>query len=185
MRAIAGLFLVVVLTACSAGGAEGPNHSPVSQGRTGEALTSAPGPSSEPRAADHRGSLTAGERSLATALARRAQRKVIGTFIGATAFVTRGTPFDPGSVCDVDRLFLDIRLVWKADANFTHSHPPGSPSDGPRKSLLMTVDPATHDVCESGAAYRHVGASDRETLLYGEWPGKAAGHARPLNGRSG
>ena len=114
-------------------------------------------------------------RSLATAIARREQSKVVGTFIGATAFVTHGTPFDRGSACDVNKRFLNIRLVWKADANFTHSHPPNSLPDGPRKDLLMTVDETTHDVCETGAGYRNVGASTDETLLYGRWPSRADG----------
>lgn len=118
----------------------------------------------------HRGSLTGRERSLATRLARHQQGKVVGTFIGATAFGTHGTPFDPGSACDLDKHFLNIRLVWKADANFTHSFPPGSPPDGPRKDLLITVDPSTGKVCETGAGYRNVGAAPTETLLYGDWP---------------
>jgi hypothetical protein len=54
---------------------------------------------------------------------------VIGTFIDATAFASH-----------VDRRFVNIRLVWMADANFLHSHPPDSPPDGPRKELLITVD---------------------------------------------
>jgi hypothetical protein len=41
------------------------------------------------------GSLTVAERSEATAIAKHEQRKVTGTFIGATAFITQGTPFDP------------------------------------------------------------------------------------------
>lgn len=121
------------------------------------------------------GSLTADERSLATTIAEHQQRKVIGTFIGATAFATHGTPFDPGSACDVDKRFVNIRLVWKADANFTHSHPPNSPPDGPRKDLLMTVDPRTGHICETGAGYRDVGAAATETLLYGQWPDPADG----------
>ena len=100
---------------------------------------------------------------------------MIGTFIGATAFVTRGTPFDRGSSCDGDEDFINIRLVWKADANFTHSHLPGGPPDGPRKDLVMTADQRTHDVCETGAGYRNVGAAPDETLLYGEWPGRSDG----------
>jgi hypothetical protein len=122
----------------------------------------------------HRGSLTAHERSLATAVAKRQQHKVMGTFIGATAFGSHGTPFDPGSVCDLDKHFVNIRLVWKADANFVHSHLPDSPPDGPRKDLLMTVDPASARICEIGAGYQNVGAASSETLLYGEWPDPAA-----------
>ena len=67
------------------------------------------------------------------------------------------------------------RLVWKADANFTHSHLPGGPADGPRKDLLMTVDQRTSQICETGAGYRNVGADPGETLLYGRWPSKADG----------
>ena len=135
----------------------------------------APRPSSSAQPGRHEGTLTARERSLATAIAKRRQRQVTGTFVGATAFVTRGTPFDPGSACDVDRRFLNVRLVWEADANFTHGHPPNSPPDGPRKDLLMTVDETTQHVCETGARYRNVGAAARETLLYGRWPSPADG----------
>jgi hypothetical protein len=123
----------------------------------------------------HRGSLSAHEKALATRLAKHQQRAVIGTFIGATAFVTTGTPFDRGSECDVDRPVLNIRLVWEADANFVHSHVDGSPPDGPRKAGLIVVDPRTGQICEVGARYRHVGARPRETLLYGEWPVSADG----------
>jgi hypothetical protein len=138
------------------------------------APTMAPSRSSTAHPGDHQGPLTTQERALTTARAKRQQRTVIGTFIGATAFVTQGTPFDRGSDCDVDKRFLNIRLVWKADANFTHSHLPGIP-DGPRKDLLMTVDQRTHHICETGAGYRNVGPSAGETLLYGQWPSKADG----------
>lgn len=127
------------------------------------------------RLVDHRGSLSPADRDLATGVARREERKVTGTFVGATAFATRGTPFDRDSACDVDRRFVTIRLVWESDANFVHSHAPGAPPDGPRKDLLITVDPTTGDVCETGAGYRRVGANARETLLYGEWPDPADG----------
>lgn len=120
-------------------------------------------------------SLTAHEHALAMRIAKQQQRRAIGTFVGATAFESDGTPFDPGSACDVAKRFLNIRLVWKADANFTHSSLDGSPPDGPRKSVLITADPTTGHVCESGAQYRNVGAADGETLLYGEWPDPADG----------
>jgi hypothetical protein len=123
----------------------------------------------------HRGSLTAHERSLATTIARHRQRQVTGTFVGATAYATHGTPFDPGSACDLDKRFLNIRLVWEADANFIHSFMPHSPPDGPRKDLLLTVDPATGHTCEAGAGYRDVGAAAGEALLYGAWPDPADG----------
>jgi hypothetical protein len=116
------------------------------------------------------GSLTARERSLATVIARRQQRKVIGTFIGATAFSSPGTPFAPGSACDLDERLLNVRLVWKADANFVHASMPNSLPDGPRKGVLITVDPTNGHVCQTGVQYRDVGAGENETLLYGEWP---------------
>jgi hypothetical protein len=176
MRAIAGVFLAVMLTACSTGGTAQPALSTATHSR-GEQTAPMTAPSRSPSAHPdhHHGALTAQERSLATAIAKREQRKVIGTFIGATAFFTQGTPFDRGSDCGVDKRFLNIRLVWKADANFTHSHKPNSPPDGPRKELLMTVDQRTHDLCETGARYRNVAAAADETLLYGEWPSKADG----------
>jgi hypothetical protein len=118
----------------------------------------------------HQGSLTAHDRTLATKIAKRQQRGVIGTFIGATAFATHGTPFDPGSACDLDERLLNVRLVWKADANFVHSHMPNSPPDSPRKDLLITVVPTNGHVCETAAQYRGVGAKANETLLYGKWP---------------
>ena len=145
-------------------------------GADDSARETAPSPTTSTAHPDrHQGTLTARERSLATAMAKRRQRQVIGTFVGATAFVTQGTPFDPGSACDVDKRFLNIRLVWEADANFTHSHPADSPPDGPRKDLVMTVDETTQHVCETGAGYRNVGAAARETLLYGQWPSPADG----------
>jgi hypothetical protein len=119
--------------------------------------------------------LTARERSLATTLAVRQERKVTGTFIGATAFATQGTPFDQGSACDLDKRFINIRLVWKSDANFVHADTPYSPPDGPRKALVLTVDPTNGHVCETGASYQNVGADESETFLYGQWPDPADG----------
>jgi hypothetical protein len=121
----------------------------------------------------HRGSLPRDERALATRIAKHQQAKVTGTFVGATAFATYGTPFDRGSTCDVDQRFVNVRLVWEADADFTHGGTPNGPPDGPRKAVLITVDPATGRVCETGARYREVGAADGETLLYGAWPDPA------------
>jgi hypothetical protein len=146
--------------------------------------TSAPPPEATRQATAHhlgvqhgprQGSLTAHERSLARTIARRQQRKVIGTFIGATAFASHGTPFDPGSACDLDERLLNVRLVWKADANFVHASGPNSLPDGPRKSLLIVVDPMSGHVCETAAQFREVGADDNETLLYGDWPDPADG----------
>lgn len=117
------VFLAVILTACSAGGSGRPASAAQARGER-TAPTTAPSWAVSAHPRDHHGSLTDRERSVATAIAKREQRKVIGTFIGAKAFVTRGTPFDRGSDCDVNKPFLDIRLVWKADANFTHSHLP-------------------------------------------------------------
>lgn len=139
-------------------------------------------PPAAPIVQTHHGSLNAADRSLATTVARQRQRTVTGTFIGATAFRSVGTPLDPGSMCDVRRPYLNIRLVWKADANFIHSWPPMMPGshtsplpDGPRKALLITVDEQTHAVCEVTAMYRSVGAREGETLLYGRWPSRADG----------
>jgi hypothetical protein len=131
------------------------------------------GPDSTPtsRPSNHHGSLSASEYSLAVAAATQIQSKVTGTFIGATAVATGGP----------ERCSLHIRLVWKKDANFVHSHlgqpvgqrsgGPGLLPDGPRKALLVAVDPQTGDVCGTGAKYRDVGAAADETLLYGHWPG--------------
>jgi hypothetical protein len=124
---------------------------------------------------DHQGSLTAHERSLATSIAKRQQRKVRGTFIGATAFATHGTPFDQGGSCDLDERFVNVRLVWEADANFVHAAVPNSLPDGPRKGLLLTIDRANGHVCQISAQYRNVGADEDEALLYGNWPDRADG----------
>jgi hypothetical protein len=117
------------------------------------------------------GSLTARESSLATATAKHLQAEVTGTFIGATAFASHGRvhPFSYDQGCPNTRL-VHLRLVWKDDANFTHGAVAGAPRDGPRKAWLVTVDPHTGHVCQSGAKYRDVGAAPRETLLYGNWP---------------
>lgn len=61
----------------------------------------------------------------------RQQRKVAGTFVGATAFTTVGEPYGHDWSFSTDRRPLDIRLAWDADANFVHSHPAfGSAPDG-------------------------------------------------------
>jgi hypothetical protein len=63
-----------------------------------------------------------------------------------------------------------VGLEGKRD--FTHGGVPGGlPPDGPRKALLLAVDPLTGDVCGTSAKYRDVGAAAAETLLYGHWPG--------------
>jgi PASTA domain len=112
-----------------------------------------------PRQAD--GSLSPSEYTLAVATAKQVQNTVTGTFIGATAFAAEGP----------ERCPLHIRLVWRADASFVHGGVPGLPPDGPRKALLISVDPQTGDVCGTSAKYRDVGAAADETLLYGHWPG--------------
>jgi len=121
------------------------------------------------------GSLDGADHALALRIAHEQQRKVKGTFIGATAFTSTGTPFDPQGQCDNGMAYLNVRLVWKADANFVHGGVPGGPPDGPRKALLVTADRGTGKVCEIGAMYRAVGANPGETLLYGTWPNKADG----------
>lgn len=128
-----------------------------------------------PRARRGGHGLSRAELSLATRIAKHRQREVTGTFIGATAFATHGTPFDRGSACDTDRRYVNVRLVWKADANFVHGGVAGAPPDGPRKAALITVDAKTGHICESGAMYAHVGAAPYETLLYGQWPDPADG----------
>ncbi|MBB6628944.1 hypothetical protein H5V45_16585 [Nocardioides sp. KIGAM211] len=121
----------------------------------------------------HAGSLTAEERALATSIAQHRQRQVEGTFVGATAVVTRGTPFDPGSACNGGERWLDIRLVWESPADFVHSGMPGAPPDGPRQALLLVADPVTGHLCQTAAMYRDVGAGPDEALLYGAWPDPA------------
>jgi hypothetical protein len=54
----------------------------------------------------------------------------------------RVRPFNFVHDCpDVRLVHLD--LVWKKDANFIHSGARGAPRDGPRKALLLTLDPGT------------------------------------------
>jgi hypothetical protein len=109
--------------------------------------------------ADAHGPLSAAEYSLATQVAKDRQAEITGTFIGATAAI------DPDRPCE-----LQVRLVWKADANFMHGGVPGAPPDGPRKALLISVNPQTGHTCRTGASYRNVGAAAGETLLYGRRP---------------
>lgn len=110
------------------------------------------------------GSLTRAEFQVAVRVAQDEQSRVTGTFVGATASAHRDT-FKKD--CPSGRT-LHIRLVWERDANFDHSGI-GLP-DGPRKAWIVFADPKTGDVCRTSSTYRHVGASPRETLLYGQWP---------------
>jgi hypothetical protein len=106
--------------------------------------------------------LSSSEYAGAVSAAKQVQRTVTGTFIGATAFVV-----PEAGICPVH-----VRLVWDKDANFVHGGVPGHlPPDGPRKALLLTVNPLTGDVCGTSAKYRDVGPAAGETLLYGRWPG--------------
>lgn len=155
---VSGVICAAALSACgssSSGSVPAPEASQSPQGQAGQ--------------------LTSADRALATRIARDQQRKVTGTFIGATGFTSTGTPFDPDGRCDNGRPYLNVRLVWKADASFTHGGVPGGPPAGPRKALVITASPGTGTVCETGAMYRNVGARTGETLLYGTWPKKADG----------
>jgi hypothetical protein len=124
--------------------------------------------------AESHGTLSAHEYSLALTEAKKIQANVKGTFIGATAFAGgRVRPFNVGHDCPDVRL-VHVRVVWKRDANFAHlDSPGGAPHDGPRRALLMTLDPKTGDECAGTARYSHVAAAPFETLLYGQWPGRA------------
>ncbi len=121
------------------------------------------------------GSFDSTDHALALRIAREQQSKVTGTFVGATVFPSTGGPFDPQGQCDHGKSYLNIRLVWDADASFIHGGVPGGPPDGPRKALIITVERGTGAVCEIGATYRDVGANPGETLLYGTWPNRADG----------
>jgi hypothetical protein len=79
------------------------------------------------------GSLTAQEYSLAVTTARRLQAQVKGTFIGATAFASSGPDrrFDPFRGSCPDSRLVNIRLVWKKDANFMDLGTPDGPLTGP------------------------------------------------------
>ena len=136
--------------------------------------------------ARHLGTLTSRERSVATALAKKQQRRIHGVgFVGATAFVTEGRPYASGWASPLPRRYLNVRLVWKA-GNFVHSGfaPPlrtagadPMPSftlpDGPRSALFVTYDESAGLDRMMGARYRDVGADEGETLLYGRWPSPA------------
>ena len=102
-------------------------------------------------------SLSAYERSVAVRTAKEVQAGVKGTFIGATAIASNGRVpgWDSQHACGDGRL-VRIRLVWKADANFVHSGVPGGPPDGPRKALLVTIDPVTGNMF---SRVRLIGAS--------------------------
>jgi hypothetical protein len=151
-------------TASSAHPSDGPSS-----------VAGTPTPSGPPR--------TSGDlprRDLATALriARHQQRKITGTFVGATAFLSKRSPFAEGSACDRHHRIFTVRLVWEADANFVHGGADLASPDGPRKALLFDVDPRSGEICDTWAKYRAVGARSVETLLYGTWPTDPTGPRR-------
>lgn len=143
-------------------------------GHGGDAARDHPGPPSTPpgavSASPGRTSLPAEERAWALKIARHQQHRITGTLIGATAFLSPGTPYNRGSACDSVSRVLYVRLAWESDANFTHNHPPSDPPDGPRKAILITADATNGHVCQVGADYRPVGAVPEETLLFGRSP---------------
>jgi hypothetical protein len=116
------------------------------------------------------GSLTPREYAVATGAARTEQATVHGTFVSATAIegregLGRG-PSNTGHNCTSGRV-LTVRLIWLADAGFSHGGVPGAPPDGPRKALLLTTDATTGVVCLIGAQYSRVQPRPGETFLYG------------------
>ena len=173
MRVFLVVALSVTLAACSSTSSEQSTSSSAAQTQAEQHAPTPRGTASRPP--DHPGSLTTRQRSIATRIAKREQAKVTGTLIGATGFVTRGRPRDPGSHCGVNKRFLNVRLVWKADANFSHGSVDNVPPDGPRKEFVVTVNQENLEVCEAESRYRNVGADAGETLLYGKWPATANG----------
>jgi hypothetical protein len=109
------------------------------------------------------GGLSRGELVRARELVADELRQVRGTFLGATAFASEP---DVDSRCPRGRV-VTVRVVWKADAAFTHSSLPGGPPDGPQKAALTSFVPGTGKVCEAGAMYRDVGPAPGETLVAG------------------
>lgn len=133
-----------------------------------------PAPDSAASPAMHRGSLTSTQRKLASHAARESEKGIEGTFVGATAYLSRrGDPMDRGGPCDFPRPMLIVKVVWENDATFFHGGTPWPEDDGPRKAGILTVDPVSGKVCQSGARYRDVGGRPGETLLYGTWPDPA------------
>jgi hypothetical protein len=62
---------------------------------------------------------------------------------------------------------VEVRLVWKDDASFSHGGVPGGPPDGPRQALIVTADAVTGVPCLVGASYRDVKPRPGELYLYG------------------
>lgn len=125
--------------------------------------------SAETKQAANHGDLSVDEFSRAVEASEQVQSTVKGTFIGAVAKAVDGPDSDLDQGCAEERL-IRVRLVWLADANFSHGGTPGGPPDGPRKANIVSISAATGEPCSQSAAYRDVGASADEVLLYGTRP---------------
>jgi hypothetical protein len=110
------------------------------------------------------------EREAALRAAHQVQATVTGTFLLATYRPDAGQrhPSNTGHACP--RHTVQVRLIWKRGASFTHGGTPGEPPDGPRQALIVTADADTGAPCLIGASYAHVRPRPGEIYLYG--PGK-------------
>jgi hypothetical protein len=109
------------------------------------------------------------ERLAALAAAHQVKLTVHGTFLLATYRPDAGQrgPSNTGHPCPHHT--VEVRLIWKDDANFTHGGVPGGAPDGPRKALLVTADAASGVPCLIGASYSHVRPGPHEIYLFGPW----------------
>jgi hypothetical protein len=120
------------------------------------------------RAAAHHGG-TGTERLAALRAAHQVKATVRGTFLLATYQPDAGQRGQSNTGHPCPRHTVQVRLIWKDDANFTHGGVPGAPPDGPRKALIVTADAATGVPCMIGASYSHVRPGPDEIYLFGPW----------------
>lgn len=108
------------------------------------------------------------QRTVALAAAHREQQTVTGTFLVATYRPDAGdiAQTNTGHRCTRGHT-LEVRLLWKDDANFDHGGIVGGPPDGPHKALLLTVNVPSGDICLIGASYADDDPEPGEIYLYG------------------
>jgi hypothetical protein len=114
------------------------------------------------------GSSSDPQRAVALAAAHREQKTVTGTFLVATYRPDAGyiAQTNTGHRCTRGHT-LEVRLLWKDDASFTHGGVVGAPPDGPHKALLLTVNVPSGDICVVGASYADDDPRPGEIYLYG------------------
>jgi hypothetical protein len=118
--------------------------------------------------ARHRDVTVDAERAAALKAAHQVQASVHGTFLVATYRPDAGEkgPSNTGHPCRSGAT-VEVRLVWKSGASFTHGGVPGGRPDGPRQALIVTADAVNGVPCLIGASYRDVRPRPGEIYLYG------------------